>query len=104
MPPGSREMSLRSSASSALTECFVVSAIWRSDTPRRSRKSRMRAPKSASESLVVAIDRAILDQFTNWRIQPRRVKHTDCRDAARACAHYLVNPLAGDATNGEHRK
>src|SRR5207247_11369398 len=45
MPPGRREMSLRSSASSAATEIFVAFAIWRSETPRRSRASRSAPPK-----------------------------------------------------------
>ena len=39
MPPGSRVMSLRSSASSVGTEILVALAIWRSDRPRRSRRS-----------------------------------------------------------------
>src|SRR5262245_685871 len=46
MPPGRREMSLRSSASSALAEIFVATAIWRSVIPRRSRASLGLAPKS----------------------------------------------------------
>ena len=46
MPPGRREMSLRSSASSTPTEIFVAFAIWRSEIPRRSRASRSLPPKS----------------------------------------------------------
>jgi hypothetical protein len=48
MPPGSREMSFRSSASSAPTEIFVAVAIWRSDIPRFSRARFSRFPKSAA--------------------------------------------------------
>ena len=46
MPPGSFEMSLRSSASSAATEIFVVAAICRSEIPRPSRAWRSFPPKS----------------------------------------------------------
>src|SRR5687768_2433532 len=45
MPPGRRETSFRSSASSAAIEILVALAIWRSETPRRSRASRSLAPK-----------------------------------------------------------
>src|SRR3989442_4768290 len=44
MPPGSGERSLRSSASSDITEIRVLLAICRRDTPRFSRASRNRAP------------------------------------------------------------
>ena len=40
MPPGSRATSLRSSASSTVIEILVLLAIWRSDTPFRSRAAR----------------------------------------------------------------
>jgi hypothetical protein len=46
MPPGSFETSLRSSASSAAGEIFVLAAIWRSEMPRRSRAWRSFPPKS----------------------------------------------------------
>src|SRR5438876_10017456 len=44
MPPGSHDRSLRSSASSDITEIRVLLAICRRDTPRFSRASRKRAP------------------------------------------------------------
>ena len=46
MPPGRREISLRSSASSAATEILVVLAICLSDTPRCSRAALSMLPKS----------------------------------------------------------
>src|SRR6188508_3584222 len=47
MPPGSFEMSLRSSASSAAAEILVLAAICRSEIPRRSRAWRSFPPKSS---------------------------------------------------------
>ncbi len=46
MPPGKRDKSFRSSASSATTEILVTAAIWRRETPRSSRACFNRAPKS----------------------------------------------------------
>ena len=54
MPPGNREMSFRSSASSALMEIFVASAIWRSETPRSSRRRRIFVPKSGRPGSAIA--------------------------------------------------
>ena len=50
MPPGRREMSLRSSASSAPTEIFVAFAIWRSEMPRRSRAVAKLAAETAGDA------------------------------------------------------
>src|SRR3990167_9359583 len=72
MPPGRLEMSLRSSASSAATEILVASAIWRSVTPRSSRRRFILFPKSGLDASTVATLRLMLG---NAR---RGVKREDC--------------------------
>ena len=53
MPPGSFEMSLRSSASSAAAAIFVLAAICRSEMPRRSRAWRSFPPKSSISAVTL---------------------------------------------------
>src|SRR5687768_4808697 len=57
MPPGSLETSLRSSASSAATEIFVLAAICLSEIPRPSRAWRSFPPKSVIAALNLDIPR-----------------------------------------------
>src|ERR1700730_6737463 len=79
IPPGRRDASLRSRASSAATVIFVAFAIWRSDMPRRSRASRSLLPKSpgvrstAIWETAPAAGRDWLLRYVNptWSFRPR---------------------------------
>src|SRR5688500_17650843 len=108
MPPGSLEMSLRSSASSAGTEIFVVAAIWRREIPRRSRASRSFPPKSVVTA--VNLDTPIR---TCQRVpQPgyrcpdvtRFRKEADGRNPGRAGRSHLRRSRLVEATDRENRQ
>ena len=59
MPPGRRDRSLRSSASSDITEIRVLFAICRRETPRFSRASRRRAPTVRAGGTLRASDSSL---------------------------------------------
>src|SRR5437762_9754985 len=100
IPPGRREMSFRSSASSTATEIFVALAICRSETPRRSRASRSLLPKSP-------VDRSA-DMFRDLRpmlgsrFQTVNEEADGC-DARRACAEHVGDSIRGHSTDREDR-
>src|SRR5438477_12243646 len=99
MPPGSRDKSLRSSASSDITEIRVLLAICRRETPRFSRASRKRAPTVRDggpwgiiwqpEYAIGVCERAARARAEKFSLKPMlgnhsaRVKHPpQCRDDA----------------------
>src|SRR5882672_5145097 len=102
MPPGSREMSLRSSASSTATEIFVALAICRNDTPRRSRAARNLPPKSPmgrSADMYREKPRSMLgSRFQAVNEEP------DGRDAGRAGGDHRDGGRAHDRAQAVHAK
>src|SRR6187455_816984 len=84
MPPGSLEMSLRSSASSAAAEILVLAAICRSEIPRRSRAWRSFPPKSSINCAATLHE------------------HPDSRKAGGARFLYGLEPGFVDSTNRDH--
>src|SRR5262249_33725509 len=108
-PPGSFEMSFRSSASSADAEIFVLAAICLSEIPRRSRAWRSFPPKSSMAP--VTLDNLRKRRQTHEHpagretggpggldVFPARPIHAANRDdrQRRAPAHVLQRVEAGD--------
>src|ERR1051326_2007662 len=83
IPPGRREMSLRSRASRTPTEIFVALAIWRSVTPRRSRASRSLPPKSVAGRSPGTNGTALMLGSRSDRVKPRAHAVDDIRHRRR---------------------
>ena len=101
MPPGSREISLRSSASSAATEILVVLAICRSETPRFSRAALSMLPKSPeprSAAVVTAcvanVRKRIPGCQTRRARHPRRQRSGRARQPSRSADGDMKRPIA----------
>src|ERR1700680_4472540 len=108
IPPGRREMSLRSSASSALTEIFVVLAISRSDMPRRSRASRSLLPKPPGAALIDIVPEAVAmlgSRFHAVKLPAGRFRYPDERRGSAACLRAMTDEHAHrrDASGGGAR-
>src|SRR6188508_3756402 len=86
MPPGSLEMSLRSSASSAAAEVLVLAAICRSEIPRRSRAWRSFPPKSSISCAATLHE------------------HPDGRKARGAGFLYVIEAGFVDSANRDYRQ
>ena len=84
MPPGRREISLRSSASSAATVIFVVLEICLSDTPRCSRAALSMLPKSpeSRSAAVVTACRYVRKQIPECQTRARGIHNCTKRSRA----------------------
>ena len=87
MPPGRREISLRSSASSAATVIFVVLEICLSDTPRCSRAALSMLPKSPEPRSAAVVTACGYVRKRIPECQTRRARYPQLHEAIARGTH-----------------